>query len=51
VAAGARVRARFTLSAADKIEGGVQAVWSVTVECEGESKPALVAEWITRRHA
>ena len=51
VPAGARVRARFTLSAADKIEGGVQAVWSVTVECEGETKPALVAEWITRRHA
>jgi acyl dehydratase len=49
VPAGSRVRARFRLAAAEDIEGGVQAVWDVTVECEGEAKPALVAEWITRR--
>jgi len=50
VPAGSRVRARFVLAASEEIEGGVQTVWSVTVECEGEAKPALVAEWITRRH-
>jgi acyl dehydratase len=50
VPAGSRVRARFVLAACEEIEGGVQTVWSVTVECEGEAKPALVAEWITRRY-
>ena len=51
VPSGSRVRARFVLAAAEKIEGGVQTVWNVTVECEGQDKPVLVAEWITRRHA
>ena len=51
VPAGARLRARFRLDAAEPIAGGVQAVWSVTVECEGQPKPSLVAEWITRRLA
>ena len=50
VPAGSRVRARFVLAACEEIEGGVQTVWSVTVECEGEAKPALIAEWITRRY-
>jgi|SRR5882672_1495035 len=49
VPAGSRVRARFRLDAAEPIEGGVQSLWTVTVECEGHPKPALVAEWITRR--
>ena len=51
VPAGSRVRARFLLSSAEEIERGVQAVWSVTVERDGEAKPVLVAEWITRRYA
>ena len=50
VPAGSRVRARFRLAAAEDIEGGVQATWDVTVEREGETKPVLVAEWITRRY-
>ena len=50
VPAGSRVRARFRLAAAEDIERGVQMTWNVTVECEGQDKPALVAEWITRRH-
>jgi acyl dehydratase len=49
VPAGSRVRARFRLADVEAIEGGVQTVWDVTVECEGEARPALVAEWITRR--
>lgn len=49
VPASSRVRARFRLDAAEPIEGGVQSLWTVTVECEGHPKPALVAEWITRR--
>jgi acyl dehydratase len=50
VPAGSRVRARFVLASVEEIEGGVQSVWSVTVEREGEAKPALVAEWVTRRY-
>jgi acyl dehydratase len=50
VPAGSRVRARFRLAAAEEIEGGMQTVWSVTVEREGEAKPVLIAEWVTRRH-
>src|SRR5216117_2733355 len=38
---GSRVRAR-------EPEGKI--TWDVTVEREGEAKPVLVAEWITRRH-
>ena len=28
--------------------GGLEIVQEITVEIEGENKPALVAEWITR---
>src|SRR5713226_1398237 len=50
VPAGSRVRARFRLAAVEDIDRGVQAAWNVTVEREGETKPVLVAEWITRRY-
>lgn len=50
VPAGSRVRARFRLATVEDIEQGVQTTWDVTVEREGEEKPVLVAEWITRRH-
>jgi len=48
--AGSRVRAHFRLAAVEDIDRGVQMTWNVTVEREGEAKPVLVAEWITRRH-
>ena len=50
VPAGSRMRARFRLAAVEDIDRGVQATWDVTVEREGEAKPVLVAEWITRRY-
>jgi acyl dehydratase len=50
VPAGSRVRARFKLAAVEDIDRGVQIAWNVTVEREGEAKPVLVAEWLTRRH-
>ena len=50
VKSGTRVRARFTLAAYDKLEGGVQVTWSTTVEIEGADKPALIAEWIGRHY-
>lgn len=48
VPSGARVRARFTLGAAEDVQGGTQLTWQVTVEIEGGQKPALVAEWLVR---
>ena len=52
VPAGARVRARFRLAACEDIaQGGVQMTWEVAIEREGEAKPVLVAEWLTRRYA
>jgi len=50
VKAGSRLRARFTLKEFQRIEGGVQMIWDVTMECEGQQKPVLVAEWVGRRY-
>ena len=44
-----RVRGRFVLKAFDPIEGGAQVTMNVTVEIEGQEKPACVAESISRR--
>jgi acyl dehydratase len=47
VRSGRRVRGRFTLaSVEEKQPGQIQFLHNVTVEIEGEDKPALVAEWI-----
>lgn len=44
---GKRVRGCFTLASfEEKRPGQYQFVHEVTVEIEGEDKPALVAEWI-----
>jgi len=50
VPSGARVRARFVLAAFEDIKGAAQLTWQVSVEREGEDKPVLVAEWLTRRY-
>ncbi len=48
VKSGKRVRGRFTLTAVDtRPDGGFQSTVAVTVEIEGETKPALIAEWLT----
>jgi acyl dehydratase len=47
VRSGRRVRGRFTLARfEEKKPGQWQFVHNVTVEIEGEEKPALVADWI-----
>jgi len=47
VRSGSRVRGRFTLQRfEEKRPGQYQFVHEVTVEIEGEDKPALIAEWI-----
>ncbi len=50
VPAGARIRGRFTLAKYEKIDGGVQVTWKVTMECEGGDKPVCVAESIGRHY-
>jgi acyl dehydratase len=48
VPAGACIRARCLLQAAEEIPGGLQIVWVVTMECEGQPKPVMVAECLSR---
>jgi len=48
VSVGSRVRGRFTPVVVEEAGGGVQVTWKVTVEREGQEKPACVAEWIVR---
>jgi acyl dehydratase len=51
VRSGARIRGRFTLAELTQIRPGeVQFMMQVTVEIEGQDKPALVAEWLSRRY-
>lgn len=51
VPAGSNIRARVLLQALEEIAGGHQHTWQVTIEIENSSKPALVAEWLTRRYS
>jgi acyl dehydratase len=48
VPAGARLRARCSLQAVEEVPGGLQIAWVVTMECEGEPKPVMVAETLSR---
>ena len=50
VRAGARIRGVFGMKKVDVQPGFVSIVMDVTVEIEGQDKPALVAEWIGRRY-
>jgi acyl dehydratase len=50
VPSGSNVRARFALARFEKIDGGAQLTWNVTVEREGGEKPCLVAEWLIRQY-
>ena len=46
----AEIRARFTLASVEDLKDGVQTIWNVVIEIKGSEKPALIAEWVTRRH-
>ena len=48
---GGRLRGRFSLLSLERIEGGVQTVWQVTMEREGNAKPACVAETVRMVYA
>ena len=51
VRAGQRIRAHFAPAAVEDVPGGVQLTWTVTIEAEGNEKPACVAETVSRRYA
>ena len=48
VPVGSRVRASATITEAEEIKGGVQVVVTITVEIEGQAKPACVVESVSR---
>lgn len=48
VVVGSRIRAAAEIVAAEEIKGAVQSVVRVTIEIEGNDKPALVADTISR---
>lgn len=50
VPVGSRVRANVELTDVSDVTGGVQVTTKVTVEIEGSERPALVADWLTRRY-
>jgi acyl dehydratase len=48
VKSGSKVRGRFKLlDVAQRPDGAWQTTVAVTVEIDGETKPALAAEWVT----
>lgn len=48
VKVGSRIRARAVLKSVELKEPWIQSTRTMTVEIEGEDKPAVVADWITR---
>jgi acyl dehydratase len=48
VPVGSRLRGRFTPAAVEAVGDAMQVTWTVTVEREGQEKPAAVVEWIVR---
>ena len=51
VPVGSRLRGRMKLLSAEPIDGdGLQMVWETTIELEGATKPACVAESVSRRY-
>ena len=50
VTSGAQIRLHSTLSALEEVEGGMQCAWDLSIEIEGQPKPALVAQWLGRMY-
>ena len=48
VKVGSRIRATSVIGAAELKGDQVQVTRNMTVEIEGQEKPALVADWLTR---
>ncbi len=50
VRVGSHLRGRFKLLEVQQLEGCMQSVWQMTLECEGQDKPACVAESVLRMY-
>ena len=50
VRAGSQVRGRFVLARLEDIAGGIQLYFLVTIEIDGQNKPAVVAESVVRQY-
>ena len=50
VRVGSRLRGRFKLLEAEQLDGCMQSIWQMTLECEGSDKPACVAESVLRMY-
>lgn len=50
VRTGSRVRGRLVLRKLEDIDGGLQLTYAVTVEIDGEDKPACAAESVVRQY-
>lgn len=48
VPVGTRIRQRVALSAVEEVPGGIQISQTMTTQVEGQEKPAMVAERLTR---
>jgi acyl dehydratase len=48
VKVGSKIRARTTIQSAEEISGAVQICYIITLDIEGEKKPACVAEFLAR---
>ncbi len=48
VPAGSRIRGRAEIVSVEEVAGGVQAIIKITVEIEGQPKPACIVESVTR---
>ncbi|MGA7227237.1 MAG: MaoC family dehydratase [Acidimicrobiia bacterium] len=48
VPVGSRIRARVRLVSVSDVDGGIQVNRQVTIEVEGQEKPAMVAETVSR---
>ena len=50
VRAGSKLRGRFVLAKLEDIQGGIQLTFKVTMEIEGQDKPACIAESVVRQY-
>lgn len=48
VRVGSRIRGLFTVASVDERDSALDVHWDVDVQIEGQDRPALVANWITR---
>ncbi|RLB73902.1 MAG: MaoC family dehydratase [Deltaproteobacteria bacterium] len=48
VKVGAKIRARTTIQSAEKVKNGVQICYLITIDIDGDEKPACSAEYLAR---